>query len=178
MSNKTVIKGTNYKPSTRVTTNESEQLLKGLLDNSFVGDLYAGDKGLIAKGAVVQIEEKEVVFPGVQLREGIFSEIKKREGEVMKKKIKDLLNSLDDAADARDDARFQDLLNSFYEDGSLHEILKIKTAEDSTLKSVYRSVEDVFLKEHKNNTSSYEDGYLDGLETAMNIIYEAMDNSK
>ena len=54
-----VIKGTNYKPSTRVVTNESEQLLKGLLDNSFVGDLYAEDKGLIAKGVFVQVEEDE-----------------------------------------------------------------------------------------------------------------------
>lgn len=170
------IKGTNYKSRMRV--NESERLLKSTLDNSFIGDLYAEDKGLIAKGAFVRIEEKEVVFPGAKLKEDILSEIKKREGEAMKKKIEDLLNSLDDAADAQDDARFQDLLNSFYEDGSLHEILKIKTTEDSTLKSVYRSVEDVFLKEHKKNTSSYEDGYLDGLETAMNIIYEAMGNSK
>lgn len=71
------IKDANYK--TRMRVNESERLLKSSLDNSFIGDLYAEDKGLIAKGAVVQTEEKEVVFPGVQLREDIFSEIKKRE---------------------------------------------------------------------------------------------------
>ena len=56
-------------------------------------------------------------------------------------------------------------------------ILREKMTSNDELQFIYRDIEEVYNSKHKRNAIGYEQGYLDGLETALNIIGEVLEET-
>src|SRR5699024_2586967 len=117
------------------------------------------------------------------------------------KEFRNYIDFLDDSQDMQDYGRFIDTLQSLYEDGwfdwlylyakeqservqELEEII-YQDERQAVLEGMYEQnkryreareiIEQVYKENYVRNSYGYEDGYLDGLDTAMSIIDKALE---
>src|SRR5699024_1282770 len=117
------------------------------------------------------------------------------------KEFRNYIDFLDDSQDMQDHGRFIDTLQSLYEDGwfdwlyiyAKEQAERVQELEDIiyqderqvVLEGMYEQnkryratreiIEQVYKENYVRNAFGYEDGFLDGLDTAINIIDKSLE---